>query len=506
MVLYSQAAKSFFRQQPNLLLADPHLMVSHDLNTTLLDELGRIFDWQPDPALYFPTAATEKLRQQLGDALAEGNAVSVLTGATGAGKTLLLQLSLQDLSGRWAHVAQLSYTSMSGAEILRSAAYAFGMPAGHGDTPTPAAWTENRLRYWARQGEASLLVVDEAQNLPLDALAPLLALSKPQETGGPLLQLILVGRPAALDLVHHHIKPALAMPAFQPHESAAYIADRLRQIAAPGLPVLSAAVIAEIHARTHGRPGRINLLCKQLLQNAVLLEEDATIDTAAVKAGADELGFGAADISQPAPLSVEPMPAPAALAVVAPVHSSKDRPIDRPVVPPAPLPGHRKSRVMPAVALLLLAAIGTGLFLMQPAAPTPAATAAVVQPPPAPPPPKLEVTPEPAPTVVQTQSEPPQNPPALVHTAEPVQIAQPIRTAPRQATPAGKPEKSAQPAKPAKPEAPEKPLVVLAPPTRPAPVTPSRSANALCAHLLAQLSLGEPLSAGQQHTLESTCR
>ena len=488
MVLYSQAAKSFFRQQPNLLLADPHLMVSHDLNTTLLDELGRIFDWQPDPALYFPTAATEKLRRQLGGALAKGDGVTVLTGATGAGKTLLLQLSLQDLNARWAHVAQLSYTSMSGAEILRSAAYAFGMPAGHGDTPTPAAWTENRLRYWARRGEASLLVVDEAQNLPLDALAPLLALSKPQEAGGALLQLILVGRPAALDQVHNHVQPALAMPAFLPHESAAYIADRLRRIAAPGLPALSAAVIAEIHARTHGRPGRINLLCKQLLQNAVLLEEDATIDTAAVKAEADELGFGAADVSQAAPLSVEPMPAPAALPDVAPVVAPINTPTNRPVVPPAPLPRHRKSRVLPAALLLLLAAVGTGLFLLQPATPTPAATAAVVRPPAAPPPPEIEAAPEPAPPVVQAQDESPPNPPQLAHKAEPVQAAQPVPPVLRQATPA------------AKPANPAKPVATLTPPT------PSRNANALCAHLLAQLSLGEPLSAGQQRTLESTCR
>lgn len=450
------------------------------LNIELLGELSRVFDWQPDPAQYFATSATELARQGICRGLETGSGVLVLTGAAGAGKTLLMQLALQDMHGRWPHLGQLSYTSMSGAEILRSMAYAFGMPAGQQtDDIAPLAWTETRLRHWADRGEASLLVVDEAQNLPLDALQPLLTLSQLQQHGRPLMRMLLVGRPPLLELLNTSgllassaaaLGPQFLLSAFQAHESAAYIADRLAALPASGRPVFSAPVLAEIHTRAHGRPGQIKLLCKQLLETAILLEDNTPIDVRAVATQADELGFHAEVIAaSPAPR----VPRPADTANFA-----------APVKPAAETAHPRKSRFLPIAMLLLMALGGAGLWLQHGSAPTfkrAAAPAVAAVSPSAPPP----VTPEP----VKPESVKPTT------QAEALPLAGPTPKAP---PPAPQPVERAQPAQPS---------THLAVSNKAAAVQPSAKAeNSNCAHLLTQLSLGEPLTPGQQRTLESKCR
>ncbi|APW37351.1 hypothetical protein RD110_09230 [Rhodoferax koreense] len=456
------------------------------MDLELLGELGSVFDWQPDPAQYLPTPASELVRHGLRRSLEAGRGVVVLTGAAGAGKTLLLQRVLLDMPGRWPHLAQLAYTSMDGAEILRSMAYAFGMPA---DTPThgsaAVAWTESRLRHWAAAGEASLLVVDEAQHLPLDALGPLLALSRLQQDGRPLLRMLLAGRPPLLERLAAlaspgaaaDIGPQFALSAFQPQESAAFIAQRLAALPSPGRLTLSAPVVAAIHARAQGRPGQIKLLCKQLLQTSILLDEDRPIDVQAVAEQADELGFHAEVLEPTAPADLPPPVPPSP-----PVQPTQ--PAQAPVTA-------RTSRTLPLsiVLMLLTLAAGAALWLRHEAVP-------------------LAIrAPLPVPAAVSASALPAAAPPAGTGAQAGAEAATEATTPPPPRT--SQPPESAPPTPPAQ----RQPARPVPPPTRlaanrhpAAPEPPTKTESPNCGHLLTQLSLGEPLTARQQRTLESTCR
>lgn len=513
-------------------------MVPPALKTTLLNDLARVFAWQPDPAHYFPTPATEKLRRGLGQALHGGAPVCVLTGNAGAGKTLLLQICLADMAGHWAHVAQLSYTSMSGSDILRAVAYAFGMAKEAPSGPQPLAWTQSQLSRWAGLQQASLLVLDEAQNLPQDALSPLLALCRVPAGGRPLLQLLLVGRPALLGALAQRESgaevPAFGVPDFLPRETAAYIGHRLEQLAAAGRPVMSADVVSEIHNRTQGRPGQINLLCKQLLQTAVLMDNDTAIDTATVAAEADELGLQVASPApvESAPVTAAPVAEPALVAApVAPVvpavadapaapvatvapdaHAAADATAGAPAVFLAPAQRSTKAWRVPAAVSLVLAAVGAAVFLQQAGTgprPPPFAPGAVTVPP-AP----MAALATPAPALAPALAPTPAPAPAL--DVEPLPAAQPHAAEPGILSPAlsdhARPPvstKAPAPVEPApRPASAGKQLAAVratvdAP--DPAAARPKPPVDARCRQLLAQLSLGEPLSAGQQHTLESTC-
>jgi type II secretory pathway predicted ATPase ExeA len=496
-------------------------MVPPALKTTLLNDLARIFAWQPDPAHYFATPATEKLRHGLGRALQGGAPVCVLTGHAGAGKTLLLQTCLADMAGHWAHMAQLSYTSMSGSDILRAVAYAFGMPK---DVPAqPLAWTRWQLSQWAALQQASLLVIDEAHSLPQDALQPLLALSRFPAKGRPLLQLLLVGDPTLLGVLAEGATSAdasaFALPDFLPRESAAYITHRLGQVAAAGRPVLSADVMAEIHARTQGRPGQINLLCKQLLQTAVLMDSEAAIDVTTVAFEADELGLQAASPApvEPAPVSAVPAAKPAIEAAptapaaptaraapAAPI--ARAAPAAAPAVVIVPAPARKKAWLLPATLSLLLTAVGAAVLLQQPwtASEPPKLASGVVMVPPRPvaaagtPAPSPAPAPAPTPSVATL-------PPAQAQLIEPAALSA-APPAPAQHTVSTTPDPSIVPAP--RPAVAGKQLAAVPASFSAAVQPPARtrpSGDARCTQLLAQLSLGEPLNAGQQHTLKSTC-
>jgi general secretion pathway protein A len=273
------------------------------LNVEALNEVGRIFDWRPDPARYFASAAAEQVRHGLLEALASGHGVLVLVGEAGAGKTLLVNTVVQTLPAQWAHVAQLSFTVLSGQELASSIAYALGMPPGPSvmSHQSPREWIETQLRVWASCDESSLLVVDEAQNLPLDALHTLLELNQIRLNGRSVLRVVLVGQPDVLRRLEAaalptegaahavDIAPHFLVPPLTPRESAEYLEYRLSQYTGPTLPALTPQALTEIHARAQGRPGRINVLCQQLLHSAILLESYDPIDGAAVAAQADEL-------------------------------------------------------------------------------------------------------------------------------------------------------------------------------------------------------------------------
>src|SRR3546814_19177479 len=68
-------------------------------------------------------------------------------------------------------------TQVEGDDMLRLTAQAFGVPADGADKAVLLGRIESFLPEQARSGRRSLLFVDEAQNLPISALAELRMLS-----------------------------------------------------------------------------------------------------------------------------------------------------------------------------------------------------------------------------------------------------------------------------------------------------------------------------------------
>ncbi|HEY6868586.1 MAG TPA: AAA family ATPase, partial [Novosphingobium sp.] len=132
---------------------------------------------------------------------------------------------------------------------------------------------EGFLHSEARNGRRCLLVVDEAQNLAIDALEELRMLSNFQLGAQPLLQTLLLGQPEFRDLLQ--TSPALEqlrqrviavhhLDAMEPDEVQPYVEHRLRLVGWNGRPSLDPALFPPLHRASGGVPRRVNQIANRL--------------------------------------------------------------------------------------------------------------------------------------------------------------------------------------------------------------------------------------------------
>jgi len=260
---------------------------------------GRPFQLTPDPHFYFESATHRKALSYLGYGLAQGEGFIVITGDIGAGKTTLVAHIMATVDPARLTAVKIVSTQVEGDDMLRLVAQGFGVT----DEMLPKAQLLQRIEAFlhaqARKGLRTLLIVDEAQNLPASAVEELRMLSNFQLGGQSLLQIFLLGQPEFRDLLHspemeqlrqrviatHHLEPMLAS------EVEPYIAHRLSLVGWSGDPRFSADVFAAIYHATGGVPRRINaLMSRVLLLGAV--DRLHQVDAQVVEAVVADMGLG----------------------------------------------------------------------------------------------------------------------------------------------------------------------------------------------------------------------
>jgi general secretion pathway protein A len=153
------------------------------------------FALTPDPRFWFESATHKKAMAYLGYGLQQAEGFVVVTGEIGAGKTTLVGLLMERLDPARVAVVKLVSTQVEGDDVLRLAAQGFDVPT---EGVAKAQLLDRIERYLidrAREGRKTLLIVDEAQNLPVSALEELRMLSNFQSGGRALLQILLLGQP-----------------------------------------------------------------------------------------------------------------------------------------------------------------------------------------------------------------------------------------------------------------------------------------------------------------------
>ena len=243
----------------------------------------RPFQLTPDPRFWFETATHRKAMAYLGYGLQQGEGFVVVTGEVGAGKTTLIAHLLEQVDPQDLRVVRLVSTAIDAADLLRSVATQLDVdPAGLAKAQLLTA-IERGLHAVARGGRRTLLVVDEAQALPVAALEELRMLSNFQAGGHAMLQIVLVGQPEFRDRLHgagaleqlsqrviaiHHLDPMAE------DEVADYIAHRLSLVGWRGRPDFAADAFPALHAASGGIPRRLNLLANRVLLHAAVAGEE----------------------------------------------------------------------------------------------------------------------------------------------------------------------------------------------------------------------------------------
>ncbi|SFN74156.1 ExeA family protein [Sphingomonas sp. OK281] len=290
---------------------------------------GRPFQLTPDPKFWFETATHRKAMAYLGYGLAQGEGFIVITGDIGAGKTTLVGHLMDTIDHQQLNAIKLVSTAIEADDLLRIVATELHVdPSGLSKAELLTA-IERGLHAVARTGKRTLLIVDEAQALPVDALEELRMLSNFQAGGHALLQIVLLGQPEFRDRLHgsdrleqlrqrviaiHHLDP------MEEHEVSEYLAHRLTVVGWTGNPDFTEDAFAAFFTGSAGVPRRLNQLAGRVMLHAAI-DDLKIIDGATVRAVqrdlegdlpmiANDKGKGApafaATVSTPTPLA-EPL-------------------------------------------------------------------------------------------------------------------------------------------------------------------------------------------------------
>jgi putative secretion ATPase (PEP-CTERM system associated) len=254
----------------------------------LLDYYGfreHPFQMTPDPRLFFDSSVHRKAYAHLTYGLAQGEGFIIITGEVGAGKTTLVERLCGELDPAGFTVARIVTTQVSGEDLLRLVADAFGVPM-EGSKAAILKGISEVLRAGAREGRRHLLIVDEAQGLTPQGLEELRMISNVTEGGQALLQTILLGQPElkatiaspTLDQLRQRVLASFHLAGLSREESGAYVEHRLRAVGWTGQPGWEIGALDMVHRHSGGIPRRINRLCSRVLLSAAL--EEARVITA----------------------------------------------------------------------------------------------------------------------------------------------------------------------------------------------------------------------------------
>ena len=156
---------------------------------------GEPFLLTPDHRFYFESSVHSQAMAHLTYGLSRREGFIVITGEIGAGKTMLVKRLCASLDSQRFHSAHVVTTQLNGSDLLRVIAGALGLK----DLPNDKSSILLRLQSFFEAAHKSnvrtLLLVDEAQNLPISSLEELRMLSNFQVGNVAPFQSFLIGQP-----------------------------------------------------------------------------------------------------------------------------------------------------------------------------------------------------------------------------------------------------------------------------------------------------------------------
>jgi general secretion pathway protein A len=239
----------------------------------------RPFDLTPNPRFLVLTEAHREALSNLEYGIASRRGITVLIGEAGTGKTTLIRTALQRQPER-VHYVHLHNPALTRAEFIEMLAERFGLSAA-ARASKAALLTELERALVERysRGETSVLVVDEAQSVPLPLLEEIRLLGNIETEETKLLSIVMAGQPelaAVLDQESaRQLKQRIALrcelrPLTQA-ETAAYLAGRIRAAGGVGAHVFTREAVILIHQRSGGIPRTISVIADNALVSAFAL-------------------------------------------------------------------------------------------------------------------------------------------------------------------------------------------------------------------------------------------
>jgi general secretion pathway protein A len=263
---------------------------------------GKPFQLSPNPRFYFSSSGHEKAMAYLQYGLYQGEGFIVITGDIGTGKTTLIGYLLDQLDRAKYITAKVVSTQLEADDMLRTVAAAFGIETVSQDKASLLGAFERFLLDHQRNGRRALVLIDEAQNLPVRSLEELRMLSNFQVNDVAPVQFCLLGQPQFRQMIasdeltqlSQRVIASYHLGPLNPDETRGYIEHRLRLVNWESDPRITDEAYARLYDHSAGVPRRLNLLCDRLLLGAMLEEQHeiggSMVDVVAGEMSAESAG------------------------------------------------------------------------------------------------------------------------------------------------------------------------------------------------------------------------
>ncbi|MFQ3198482.1 MAG: general secretion pathway protein A [Paraglaciecola sp.] len=253
------------------------------------------FQLTPDPSFFFASKWHKRAMSYLQYGLSQAEGFIVITGDIGTGKTTIAN-SLLDAIADDIVAAQIVTPKLTPDELVKMVASKFNIHVKGSSKADILDDLEKFLMELHKQGKRALLLVDEAQNLPLETIEELRMLSNFQAAGKPLLQSFLLGqeelqpilRAPNMEQFRQRIVASCHLVPLTNEECREYIEYRMHHAEWKGTELFSGGAYDKIFKFTRGIPRKINTLMDRILLYG-FLEELETFDEAVVDIVVEEV-------------------------------------------------------------------------------------------------------------------------------------------------------------------------------------------------------------------------
>ena len=261
------------------------------------------FSLVADPKYFYRSASHGASFDQLHDAIRQREGFILVTGDVGSGKTTLIRAVLEQVD-RKTFTSLIQDPSLSEEQLLRVILQDFGLASrdemkrgrlAHASARELLGTLDDFLSSLRPLGASALLVIDEAQEIPLETLDQISALAGPAGGMGRQLQIVLVGQPILKDLLTSplireldgRIATRLELKPLSADETSQYVSHRLMVAGAGPAVDFAPPAVAAVHRYSGGVPRLINMLCDGAMVTAKAQGASSitpkVIDTAAAR-------------------------------------------------------------------------------------------------------------------------------------------------------------------------------------------------------------------------------